>query len=548
MNRVEQLAQLRNRQFDLCIIGAGASGAGVALDAALRGYTVCLIDRSDFSAETSSRSTKLIHGGVRYLEQAFKKLDFAQLKQVKHGLAERKTLIKNASHLAGPLGLITPVFSWMEGLYYSIGLRIYGLIAGDDGMPRAQWLNKKETFLRMPGLTKKLHSSILYYDGMFDDARYVIALVQSSVKEGAVAANYVSFQSFEKNKEGKLTSAHVTDELSGEQFEIKANVYVNCTGPYSDYVRLAANPAEEPRMRPSKGVHLVFPGSYLQSKEAMLIPETSDGRVVFVKPLDNEVMVGTTDTPYDQLEKEPMLESDEIDYLLETLRSFMEKMPDRSEIKAGFAGIRPLLAAKRSNRKETKSLLRDHEVELDEVSGLVSLLGGKWTTYRVMAQDCVDLIGQLTGREVACSTSDHHLAGNQVPDFDKENFRQLALQKGLQEESIRQLLSRYGDQSPRLLEIIEENKSLAEPILENYPFLLAEVIYAIRFEMAVKLRDFLSRRIRLEITDWEGSKKAAEKIAPYFQRELGWEDEQRKYELSEYNSMIEEFQRRAFAD
>ncbi len=380
---------------------------------------------------------------------------------------------------------------------------------------------------------------------MFDDARYVLALIQSAVKKGAVAANYVSFQSFKKDPGGKLESAEVKDEISGGNFRIKADRFVNCTGPYADHVRLAANPAEDARMRPSKGVHLVLPGSYLQSKEAMLIPETPDGRVVFVKPLDDAVMVGTTDTAYDELDKEPMLEREEIDYLLDTLRPFMEKMPDKQDITAGFAGIRPLLAAKKSKRKETKSLLRDHEVEHDEISGLVSLLGGKWTTYRVMAQDCVDYICQLNEKNIPCTTATHHLVGHQLAEFDPHNFRSSAGQKGLKEVTIEHLLAKYGDQSPLLLQLIETESNLAKPLLETHPFIAAEVVYALRNEMAIKLRDFLSRRIRLEISDWQASMLAAEKIAPYFQRELGWSEEQRNTELTEYRQMIEGFRQRA---
>ncbi len=545
MKRTKNLERLTTEEFDVCVIGAGASGAGVALDATLRGMKVALIDKSDFCAETSSRSTKLIHGGVRYLEQAFKKLDFAQLKQVKHGLAERKTLLSLAPHLAHPLALITPVFSWFEGMYYSIGLKIYGLIAGNDGMPRAQWLNKKETFEHIPGLTKRLHSSIMYYDGKFDDARYVVAMVQSAHKEGAAVANYVSFESFEKDEMGKLLGAFVKDEISEEVFKIKAKLFINCTGPYADHVRLAANADEEPRMRPSKGVHIVFPGSYLQSKDAMLIPETKDGRVVFVKPIDDQVMVGTTDTAYDALEKEPVLESEEVDYLLETLEPFMDTVPKREDIIAGFAGIRPLLAPKSANRKETKSLLRDHEVEYDEVSGLLSLLGGKWTTYRVMAMDCVDYAAKLLGNEANCITDKHYLIGNQETDFDKVKFAENANVLGLSSETIEHLLLKFGDQVNEILELIKKDKRGAQYIVEGYPFIMAEAVYCLKNEMVTKLRDFLSRRIRLEISDWNASIKAAEKILPLFQSELGWNEDEAIIELTEYVKMIEGFRAKA---
>ncbi|KPM49128.1 glycerol-3-phosphate dehydrogenase/oxidase [Jiulongibacter sediminis] len=545
MKRPENLDRLRTEEFDICVIGAGASGSGVTLDATLRGFKVALIDRSDFCSETSSRSTKLIHGGVRYLEQAFKKLDFAQLKQVNHGLHERKTLLKLAPHLAKPLALITPVFSWFEGLYYSIGLKIYGLIAGDDGMPKAKWLNKKETFQRIPGLTRSLHSSIMYYDGQFDDSRFTVAMVQSAVKEGAAAANYVELKKFRKNASGKIHKAVVSDLISNQEFSISAKLFVNCTGPYADHVRLMADPAEELRMRPAKGVHIVFPSSYLQSKDAMLIPETKDGRVVFVKPLDDEVMVGTTDTAYHDLANEPVLEEQEVDYLLETLEPFIEKMPQRADIKAGFAGIRPLLAPKSSNRKDTKSLLRDHEVEYDQNSGLISLLGGKWTTYRVMAKDTVDYAAELLRNSVPCQTDSHVLVGAQQKDFNAIEFSKKALETGISEEQVTHLLDKYGDQAEEVLKLFSESKDYSNPIIEGYPFLKAEVVYTLRNEMVTKLRDFLSRRIRLEISDWEGSIKAAERIAPILQKELGWSEEQTLIEVAEYVKLIEGFKEKA---
>ncbi|MGR3808929.1 glycerol-3-phosphate dehydrogenase/oxidase [Jiulongibacter sp. NS-SX5] len=544
MNRQTHLSKLKSEEYDICVIGAGASGAGVALDASLRGFKVALIDRSDFCAETSSRSTKLIHGGVRYLEQAFKKLDFAQLKQVKHGLHERKTVISLAPHLAKPLALITPVFSWVEGMYYSIGLKIYGMIAGDDGMPPSKWLNKKETYEHIPGLTKKLHSSIMYYDGQFDDARYTVAMVQSAAKLGASVSNYVELKDFQKDGSGKLQSAKVKDLVSGEEFQIKARLFINCTGPYADAVRLMADPSEEKRMRPAKGVHIVFPSSYLQSKDAMLIPETKDGRVVFVKPIDNEVMVGTTDTAYDNLDEEPVLEDEEVDYLLETLEPFVDQMPKRADIKAGFAGVRPLLAPKSSNRKDTKSLLRDHEVEYDQSSGLLSLLGGKWTTYRVMAKDAVDYACDLLGKEAECTSEQHPLVGNQSNNFSKVNFEKEANQLGLSSSTVEHILEKYGDQAGEVLSIAQ-NEQLTDLIIEGYPFIKAEVVYALRNEMATKLRDFLSRRLRLEISDWNASIKAAEVITPYFRQELGWSEETAVIELTEYVKMIEEFKRKA---
>jgi glycerol-3-phosphate dehydrogenase len=544
MNREQLLTKLEREDFDICIIGAGASGSGAALDAVLRGYKVALIDKKDFSSETSSKSTKLIHGGVRYLEQAFKKLDLEQLKQVRHGLNERHTLLSNAPHLAKPIGLVTPVFSWIEGLYYSIGLKIYGLFAMGDGMPSAQWLSKKDTLKRMPGLTTKLHSSILYYDGTFNDAAYTLAMVKSAFIEGATVANYVSLEGFVKDNKGRLMTAKVKNEISGKVFEIKSNLFINCTGPFADDVRLMADSTEELRMKPSKGVHMVFSADKLPGKDAMLIPATKDGRVVFVKPLGNQVMVGTTDTAYSMMEKEPILEEEEIDYLMETVNPFLETQLLRRDIKAGFAGVRPLLAPRSSKRKETKSLLRDHEVEYLSESNLLSLLGGKWTTYRVMAKDVIDNADLLFGHNHECTTAQHKLVGSQNLEFIKQDFFYKAIEK-MDRDVVNHILDNYGDESELIYNEILKDGSLSERIHKDYPFIKAEVVFSIKESMATKMRDFFARRIRLEIMDWNSTLESVEIVAAIFQKENDWPDEQLLANKNEYIDLLKGFQTKA---
>ncbi|MFT5884246.1 MAG: glycerol-3-phosphate dehydrogenase [Arcticibacterium sp.] len=539
MNRQEHLSRLRNEEFDICVIGAGASGAGTAIDAVLRGYKVALIDKSDFCAETSSKSTKLIHGGVRYLERAFKQLDLEQLRQVRHGLNERHTLLTIAPHLAKPIALITPVFSWIEGLYYTIGLKIYGLFAIGDGLPSAQWLSKKDTFARMPGLAQNMHSSVLYYDGTLNDAGYTFAMVQSAEKKGAAVANYVSVQNFIKDKEGKIEKAEVKDEITKESFEIKAKLFINCTGPFADNIRLMAEPEEEDRMRPSKGVHVVFPSELLPGKDAMLIPKTKDGRVVFVKPLGNKVAIGTTDTAYNDMSKEPLLESEEVDYLLETVNPFLEKDLTRKDIVSGFAGVRPLLAPRNSRRTETKALLRDHEVEHMPASNLLSLLGGKWTTYRVMAKDCMDYADMLFNRnDNSCITANHMLVGAQNKAFDSKAFIEKT-SKRFSKETADHLCENYGDLAPEVLMLIDGDADLGDKIQEGFPFLMAEAAFAVKYGMATKLRDFFARRIRMEILDWRASMAVAAKVAAIFQKELGWSNEESAANLKEYLALLD---------
>ncbi|WP_341224370.1 FAD-dependent oxidoreductase [uncultured Arcticibacterium sp.] len=542
MDRKHQLGKLRTEKFDICIIGAGASGSGAVLDAVLRGFKVALIDKNDFCAETSSKSTKLIHGGVRYLERAFKQLDLEQLRQVRHGLHERKTLLTIAPHLAKPIPLITPVFSWFEGMYYSIGLKLYGMFAAGDGLPSAKWLSKADTLKRMPGLTEKMHSSVLYYDGTFNDAGFSLAMVSSAELKGAIVANYVSLKDFEKNVEGKLTKALVKDEISGENFEIDAKLFINCTGPFSDDVRLMADKDEESRMRPSKGVHFVFPSEFMKGEDAMLIPETKDGRVVFVKPIGNKITVGTTDTAYSDMANEPILESEEVDYLLETVNPFLEKPLERKDITSGFGGVRPLLAPKSSKRKETKALLRDHEVEYLPESGLLSLLGGKWTTYRVMAKDVIDYAGELLNKQAECVTANHKLVGAQNAAFLMDVYKVKA-SKLLSEDTVNHLYENYGDLSLEVLMLVEREAGLSEKLHPDYPFILAEAAFAVKREMATKLRDFFARRIRMELLDWEATKASIDKVAPIFQRNLAWSEEEMTAYKKEYADLLDKFQK-----
>lgn len=544
MNRSENLARLPSEDFDLCIIGGGASGSGCALDAALRGYKVALIDRKDFASETSSRSTKLIHGGVRYLEQAFTKLDFAQLKQVRHGLEERRIVIKNAPHLARPLALLTPVFSLVEGLYYSIGLKMYDWFANDKTLPKGKWLSKKEVMARMPTLDKnKLHSAVLYYDGQHDDARYCLALVQSAEEQGVAVANYIQVEGFEKDANQKLKAARGRDTLTGEAFTIKAKVFLNCTGTFADTIRHMANSALPERIRPSKGVHIVLPYSILNSRDAMLIPKTSDGRVVFAIPFEGHLVVGTTDTEFDDGTKEPFLVKKEVDFLLSTLRPYLLKIPTASEVTAGFGGLRPLLAA--DSNKSTKGLTRDHEVEHDETSNLVSLLGGKWTTYRLMAKDAMDEVEKILGESHPCLTADHLLAGGE--NFDYEAWKSIQKKYELGEDTAKHLVLKYGSRADKVLDLIGEDPTLAEQLVARLPYLKAEVVYAARYEMAVVPRDFLARRIRLEITDWNATLECLPTVCDLMAAELGWDATTERRMANEYSAMIRGFQHEAEA-
>lgn len=538
MNRQTSLVKLATQEFDICIIGAGASGAGCALDAALRGYKVALIDRKDFASETSSKSTKLIHGGVRYLEQAFKKLDFAQLKQVRHGLEERHLVLSNAPHLARPLALVTPVSSWLEGLYFSIGLKLYDSFAATDSLPKSKWLNKTEVLKRIPTLNKaNLHSAVLYYDGQLDDARYCLALVQSAAEQGAVVANYVGVVGFGKAVDDKLNTVKLQDIQTDMEFELKTKVVLNCTGPFSDSIRQLANPLLGQRIRPSKGVHVVLPYETLGSDHAMLIPKTTDGRVVFAIPFEGAMILGTTDTEIDSIEKEPVLNQKEKQYLVDTLNPYLQHPIDLAKLKAGFGGLRPLLSA--SAEKSTKSLLRDHEVEVDDVSGLVSLLGGKWTTYRLMAKDAIDQIDSFFDKSNQCMTGTHVLAGGE--NFDFEYHRILEREYGLAPDVCRHLVGKYGSRASNVCKLTVNRPELGQRLLEKHPFIKAEVVYTVRNEMVVTPRDFLARRIRLEITDWHGTLSVLRMVVDLMGEELSWDEAEKEEKVEAYRNEISSF-------
>lgn len=539
MNRDSQLERLRTETFDLCVIGGGASGAGSALDAVLRGMRVALIEADDFSSGASSKSTKMAHGGVRYLEQAFRRLEFGHLKQVRHGLEERTRLLQNAPHLARPLALITPVFSWWQGLYYRIGLWLYDLLAADrQQLPASRWLSRQETLEQAPALSPRVQGAVLYYDGQLDDARYCLALVQSACEAGAAVANHLRLVEFEKDAQGVIQAARAEDTLSGETIRIRARLFLNCTGPGSDAVRHLANPALPELLRPSKGAHLVLPAAVLPPDKGILIPKTRDGRMIFALPAEGRVIVGTTDAPYRPGDGEPVLESAETDFLLESLSPYLHTALTRADVRAGFGGLRPLLAG--TTAKSSHQLLRDHLVEHDETSNLFSLLGGKWTTYRIMARDAVDRIGALLNIKTSCSTADYRLAGAEHDDPDA--WQVLCGQYGFERDTALHLCRHYGARGGRVAALCTAMPGGAERVHPGFPHLQGEVAYAVREEMACTLRDVMARRLRLETADWEVARAAAPRVAAWMQQELHWSDSDTARRVAEYQALIHHFQ------
>jgi glycerol-3-phosphate dehydrogenase len=541
-SRAEALKDIQNKLFDACVIGGGATGSGCALDSQLRGLSTALVEAGDFASATSSASTKMVHGGVRYLEEAFRHLDPAEYKVVKRALHERIHMLKNAPFLTRAREFITPCYSRLDLAYYETGLKLYDWIAGSAGLAPSHFVSRQETLRRLPKLNpQRLAGAVAYTDGQFDDARYNITLVQSFAAAGGVPLNHVRVTGFEKRAEGKLAAVTVHDRFSGQTFVIRARAFVNATGPFADSIRAMANPAAKPRMRLSKGVHILLPADVLSSGDAMLIPKTEDGRVLFAIPWMGRVLVGTTEQEV-ELGDELFLTHEEVEYLFRHLNRYVSERVEASQVVGGFAGARPLLSARDS--RDTKKLARDHEVELDSHSALVSILGGKWTTYRAMAQDTIDVVQKtLGGNPTPCSTLNHALIGSE--GYSEDYWKTLMANFEVSEPNARHLAEKYGTRAAQVLGLAASNADLGEPLVKGLAPLQAEVTFAARFEMAMTLEDVLARRIGLQFHGWSEAITAAPATADILSLELGWSEAYRDNALNEYVEKIRDYQRKA---
>ncbi|NOY14192.1 MAG: FAD-dependent oxidoreductase, partial [Deltaproteobacteria bacterium] len=384
MGRQQHLQQLKDgSSFDLLVIGGGATGCGVALDAASRGLKVALVEKNDFAEGTSSRSTKLVHGGVRYLEMAVKKLDRVQYHLVKDGLRERYTLLKNAPHLSNRLPLVTPLYRWLDIPYVFSGLKLYDILSGKRNIGHSRLLSRSEALRRFPTLKAKgLKAGVLYYDGQFHDARMALSLALTAEQQGAVIINHVAVTGLLKMA-GEICGARLTDALSGESWELRAKGVINATGPFADRIRLLDNPDASKLLSASSGIHIVLDKRFAPPDTGLMIPQTEDGRVLFVLPWEGHALVGTTDEPAEITEHPQPLES-EINYLLRHVARYFNLQVERSDIKAVWSGLRPLVSDPEA--VDTAHLARDHVIE-ESPGGLLTIAGGKWTTYRKMAED-----------------------------------------------------------------------------------------------------------------------------------------------------------------
>ena len=510
MNRDAMLSALADTRsaWDIIIIGGGATGLGCAVDAAARGYRTLLLEQSDFAKATSSRSTKLIHGGVRYLQQG-------NVGLVLEALRERGLLTHNAPHLVGHLSFIVPNYTWWEAPFYGIGLKIYDLLAGKLGLGPSKHLSREETLHRIPTLEPiGLRGGTIYYDGQFDDARLAICLARTAAGLGAALINYMQVTSLVKRND--LLRAVVARDLeTGREHELQAKVVVNATGAFADSIRRMDNPDASEMVSPSQGVHIVLDRSFLPGNSAIMVPKTDDGRVLFVIPWHDRALVGTTDTPVSRPNLEPLPLKEEIDFLLTHAVRYLSKDPRREDVLSAFAGLRPLVKA--GGQRDTASTPRDHSVLVSK-SGLVTITGGKWTTYRKMAADTIDqaaLVGGL--EECPCATENLRLHGwtkdaGRVEDRSSSPWRI------------------YGSDAPALSEMAKEHPDWDELIHPKLPYRVVEVLWAVRHEMARTVEDVLSRRTRALLLDARASMEAAPKVAHLMAKELAraepWEKEQ----------------------
>lgn len=495
MNRNDMLQTLENhpRIWDVVIIGGGATGLGAAVDAASRGFHTLLLEQSDFAKGTSSRSTKLIHGGLRYLQQG-------NISLVTEALKERGILCENAPHLVHHLPFLVPNYRWWEGPFYGIGLKIYDVLAGKLGLEPSRHLTRRQTLQSIPTLEKEgLRGGVCYYDGQFDDARLAIALARTAHTQGACLLNYMKVSSLIKTKE-MISGVKATDMERGKHYKIEARCVINATGIFSDHLRKLDNKREKPMIVPSQGIHLVLPKSFMPSDSAILVPHTDDGRVIFLVPWHNRVLVGTTDTSVSKPLLEPHALQKEIKFLLKHAARYLSKDPTEADILSVFSGMRPLVKA--AHAKDTAAISRDHTV-LISPSGLITITGGKWTTYRKMAQDVIDkaiVVGNLPER--SCITQTLQLHGYQLNIDPRAHF------------------STYGTGAKEIRALMRASKHLRKRIHPKLPYYCAEVVFAVRYEMARTVEDILSRRTRSLLLNAKASIEAAPVVAKILAKEL----------------------------
>lgn len=504
----------QKRQWDFIVIGGGATGLGIAVDASSRGYSTLLLEQSDFAKGTSSRSTKLVHGGVRYLQKG-------DVALVREALRERGYLRRNAPHLVTDQRFIIGNYKWWEKPFYTIGLTVYDLLSGRMGLGRSLPMSRRKVIRSIPRIERKgLRGGVVYHDGQFDDARLAVNLMQTAIENGATVINHVRVTELIKDAEGQISGVVAKDELSSASFTAGGRCIVNATGVFVDHIIRMDNPGERPMVRPSQGVHLVVDRSFLGGEDAIMVPKTSDGRVMFGVPWHNRIILGTTDVPVKDPVLEPKALEEEIDFILETAGRYLEKKPQRSDVLCVFAGLRPLAAPRHeSEASKTKEISRSHKLVVAP-SGLITITGGKWTTYRKMAEDTVNAgirTKQLERRE--CVTMHLKIHGFQEnPDRGDRMYI-------------------YGSDQEEIRKMQKENPVWAERLENGSDFTAGEVIWAVRHEMARTVDDVLARRIRVLYLDAKHSVSLAPRVAEIMASELGKDQEWIVSQVEEFTEL-----------
>lgn len=516
MIRSEMLARLdgKSKIWDVVVIGGGATGLGAAVEAASRGYGTLLLEQGDFSQGTSSRSTKLIHGGIRYLQQG-------NISLVLEALNERGLLLQNAPHLVRHQSFMVPNYSWWEGPFYGVGLKVYDALAGKLGLEKSTVLSRETVLEKMPTLEPlDLKGGVVYYDGQFDDARLAVTLAQTAEDLGACVLNYAQVTSLKKSG-GLVCGVVAVDKLTGREYEVRARTVVNATGIFVDAILRMDAKDHHDIIAASQGVHIVLDKSFLPGDIAIMVPHTEDGRVLFAVPWHGRVIVGTTDTPIDTPSLEPVPFMEELSFLLDHAARYLTKDPLPKDVLSAFAGIRPLIST--GGGKHTAALARDHHLNVS-ASGLITIAGGKWTTYRKMGEDTIDAAIPVGGL-----------------DPRKSRTRNLSLNGWSMDDDGNAPYALYGKNARYIKQIVEKEPMLDNPIHERLPYRFSEVVWAVRSEMAFFLDDVLSRRTRALILDARASMEAAPDVARVMAKELGKDEAWQRDQVERYLKRAETY-------
>ncbi|WPP49703.1 glycerol-3-phosphate dehydrogenase/oxidase [Catalinimonas niigatensis] len=500
--------------WDVIVIGGGATGLGTALESSSRGYTTLLLEQADFAKGTSSRSTKLAHGGVRYLQQG-------DVSLVVEALHERGLMMQNAPHLVRNQAFVIPTYDWWGGPFYTVGMKVYDVLAGKLGLGPSKSLSKEETLELIPTLEPEgLRGGVIYYDGQFDDARLAINIAQTCADTGGTLVNYMKVKGLLKSND--MVSGVIAEDMeTGKEYRLHSRVVINATGVFVDNIIKMDNPEAKDIVRPSQGVHIVLDKEFLPGDSAIMVPKTEDGRVLFVVPWNNKAIVGTTDTPVKKATLEPRALEEEVAFILEHAAKYLSKDPKREDVQSVFAGLRPLVSTE--DGKSTAQISRSHSLMVS-ISGLVTITGGKWTTYRKMGEDTIDKAALIAGLdERPCKTKDLRIHG-WLKNVDKEDP-----------------LFFYGSDMIAIRKLINRTSELGQPLHQDLPIVKAQVVWAAQNEMARTVEDFLSRRTRALLLNARASIEMAPEVARLLARELGKNEDWEQKQIAEYQALANEY-------